>query len=316
MRILVIGAGVIGSVYGGRLALAGHDVTVMARGSRLQAIASGGLKLHDVVSGRGEEAKVAAVSVPSPDAVYDLVLVTVRDAQLPQILPVLDVLAGAPRRLFLVNCPMRVADLVGRYGAERTLFGFAGAGGVHDGEVIRYCAVRQQPTTFGPVAGQDGSAAQQMAALFDAAGFATTVVADMDAWLKTHAFLIAAICGALYASGGRSAQLAAEPAKLEWLIGGLREGLRCVTALGLTPSPLRLRLMTMLPDFILRRLLARLFASDMAAFAIDGHANAAPEDMADLARDCRRMIAASGVAAPMMLALCERVDRAAVGAAA
>lgn len=291
MRILVIGAGMIGSVYGGRLARAGHDVTAMARGRRLVAITNGGLKLHDVVSGRRDEARVAAVTAPAPDAVYDLVLVTVRDAQLPPLLPVLDALAGAPRLLFLVNCPMRVADLVGRYGAARTLFGFAGAGGVHDGEVIRYCAVREQPTTFGPVAGQDGSAAQDMAALFGAAGFATTVVADMDAWLKTHAFLIVAICGALYASGGRSARLALDRAKLEWLIGGLREGLRCVAALGLRPSPPKLRLMAMLPDFILRRLLARLFASDMAAFAIDGHANAAPADMADLARDCRRMIA-------------------------
>ena len=35
MRILIYGAGVIGSLYGAQLAEAGHDVSVYARGLRL-----------------------------------------------------------------------------------------------------------------------------------------------------------------------------------------------------------------------------------------------------------------------------------------
>jgi 2-dehydropantoate 2-reductase len=35
MRILILGAGVIGSVYAGHLRDAGHEVTLMARGRRL-----------------------------------------------------------------------------------------------------------------------------------------------------------------------------------------------------------------------------------------------------------------------------------------
>lgn len=46
MRIVVIGAGVIGSVYAGRLAAAGHDVSLLARGSRKATLERDGVILH------------------------------------------------------------------------------------------------------------------------------------------------------------------------------------------------------------------------------------------------------------------------------
>jgi ketopantoate reductase len=39
-RVVVLGAGAIGSTVAMRLALAGHDVTVVARGSRLESVAA------------------------------------------------------------------------------------------------------------------------------------------------------------------------------------------------------------------------------------------------------------------------------------
>jgi glycine/D-amino acid oxidase-like deaminating enzyme len=47
-KMLIYGAGVIGSVYAVRFAHAGFDVTVMARGDRLNAIRSGGLRTRHV----------------------------------------------------------------------------------------------------------------------------------------------------------------------------------------------------------------------------------------------------------------------------
>lgn len=43
MRILIFGAGVIGSLYGALLAEAGHDVSVYARGRRLESLSQDGL---------------------------------------------------------------------------------------------------------------------------------------------------------------------------------------------------------------------------------------------------------------------------------
>lgn len=45
MKILVVGAGVIG-VYAAHLARAGHDVTLLARGGRLEELRRSGLRLR------------------------------------------------------------------------------------------------------------------------------------------------------------------------------------------------------------------------------------------------------------------------------
>ena len=42
MRVTVVGAGGVGGYFGGRLALAGNDVVLVARGSHLAAIRGGG----------------------------------------------------------------------------------------------------------------------------------------------------------------------------------------------------------------------------------------------------------------------------------
>ena len=46
MRIAIMGSGGMGGFLGAKLAMAGHDVTFIARGEHLKAINSNGLKLH------------------------------------------------------------------------------------------------------------------------------------------------------------------------------------------------------------------------------------------------------------------------------
>ncbi len=308
MKILVVGAGVIGSIYGGRLAESGHAVDVLARGKRLAELEREGLVLENIVDGSRSGPPVRVVATPGADP-CDLVLVALRDGQITSALPLLDALPGRPDILFFSNCPLRVAELVGRFGADRTFFGFAGAGGVHDGGTIRYAAVRQQATTFGPVLGASPARPAEIAAVFAAAGFAVERVPDMEAWLMTHAFFITAICGALYRNGGRSAALAGNRADLALMRRGLSEGLACVRALGKTPSPAKFDFLAdYLPEWLVVAFLRRFFASKLAEFAIDGHANAAADDMADLAADCRTMIAEAGIAAPTVDVLAGAVE--------
>lgn len=48
MKVAVVGAGGVGGYFGGRLAVAGQDVTMIARGPHLQAIRERGLQVHSV----------------------------------------------------------------------------------------------------------------------------------------------------------------------------------------------------------------------------------------------------------------------------
>jgi 2-dehydropantoate 2-reductase len=72
MRIVVVGAGGVGGYFGARLARAGHDVTMVARGAHLDALRSRGLVVRSAVEGESI-APVAAVEktagLPTADAV-------------------------------------------------------------------------------------------------------------------------------------------------------------------------------------------------------------------------------------------------------
>jgi 2-dehydropantoate 2-reductase len=51
MKILVYGAGVLGSLYGARLKQSGQDVTILARGQRLAEIRTHGIVLENGTTG-------------------------------------------------------------------------------------------------------------------------------------------------------------------------------------------------------------------------------------------------------------------------
>src|SRR6266550_4762507 len=72
MKFLVVGAGAIGSYYGGRLALAGHEVVFIGRARHIQAIQANGLTIDSKITGkhnvRVEAAEKVFVSKP-PDVV-------------------------------------------------------------------------------------------------------------------------------------------------------------------------------------------------------------------------------------------------------
>jgi 2-polyprenyl-6-methoxyphenol hydroxylase-like FAD-dependent oxidoreductase len=61
MKILVYGAGVIGSLYAARLKQIGADVTVLSRGKRLEAIRKFGIELEDVSTGKRSSHQVSTI---------------------------------------------------------------------------------------------------------------------------------------------------------------------------------------------------------------------------------------------------------------
>lgn len=92
MRIAIVGAGAVGGYYGARLAQAGHDVTLIARGANLEAIRARGLRVRGaagdlVVSPRAE-------SDPSRVGPVDLVVLAVKTYSNPQALPLVPPLVG------------------------------------------------------------------------------------------------------------------------------------------------------------------------------------------------------------------------------
>ena len=77
MRIAVLGAGAVGSYYGGRLAEAGHDVTLVGRRSHVDAIRAAGLTIESKVSGPSTSNPEVSETLQT-DSDPELVLLTVK----------------------------------------------------------------------------------------------------------------------------------------------------------------------------------------------------------------------------------------------
>jgi 2-dehydropantoate 2-reductase len=89
MKILVYGAGVVGSVYAAQLHQGGHDVRVLARGRRLANIQEHGIVLDELGSSGRQTFRVPPLEQLEPTEAYDLVMVLMQKGQVEAVLPVL-----------------------------------------------------------------------------------------------------------------------------------------------------------------------------------------------------------------------------------
>ncbi|MFN4283965.1 MAG: 2-dehydropantoate 2-reductase [Alphaproteobacteria bacterium] len=92
MRICIFGAGAIGGFMGAELALAGADVTLVARGPHLAAMQKNGLKL--IRDGQEKVAKVRVVETAAEAGPQDFVVITLKAHSVPPVVPTLQPLLG------------------------------------------------------------------------------------------------------------------------------------------------------------------------------------------------------------------------------
>jgi 2-dehydropantoate 2-reductase len=92
VRICIFGAGAIGGFMGAELALAGADVTLIARGPHLAAMQKDGLKL--IRDGAEKVAKVRAVETAAEAGPQDFVVITLKAHSVPGVVPALKPLLG------------------------------------------------------------------------------------------------------------------------------------------------------------------------------------------------------------------------------
>ena len=110
-RILIFGAGVLGSLYAARLKQSGQDVTLLARNKRLKDIKQHGIVLEHALTGKTETVSVRVVEHLHENDTYGLIVVLVRMNQLASVLPLLAAHTATPNILFMVNNPSGYVDL-------------------------------------------------------------------------------------------------------------------------------------------------------------------------------------------------------------
>ena len=78
LKILIYGAGVIGSIFAGKLALAKNDVTVLARGKRFEELKNDGIALVNPRTKKVGQAKVNVIDALLPEDSYDYIIVAMQ----------------------------------------------------------------------------------------------------------------------------------------------------------------------------------------------------------------------------------------------
>ncbi len=206
MKIAIIGAGAIGGYLGVRLALAGVDVTLIARGPNLNAIKASGMRLVLEDGSELHAPTLRATENLSEAGTHDVILLTVKAHQVTQIAPDIHLLCHADTAIVTMQNGIPwwyFHKMPGPY--ENTSVPSSDPGGIIGkhidparviGSVVYPAAILTSPGVVKVIEGNrfalgelDGTTTPRISALADAfakAGFKAPILADIrsEIWLK------------------------------------------------------------------------------------------------------------------------------------
>ena len=303
MKILVYGAGPLGSLFAARLQEGGNDVSILARGQRLADLREHGIVLHDVQTQKRTTTRVQVVEALAPDDAYDLVLVIMRKNHALQILPVLAANQHTPNVLFLMNNAAGPGALVQALGQQRVLTGFPGSAGYHKDHTV-HCLTgtedNKASVLLGEVDGLVTARTRQVARILETApGFAAEIRTDMDTWHKYHvALLFPSLAPALYAAGIDNYRLARTRDLVVQAVRAIREGFCVLRSLGLPVTPSKFKAIEWVPEPIVVLIMQRLLANPLMETALVKHAEAARSEVQHLINEFITLARTTSVPTP------------------
>ncbi|MFD7521973.1 ketopantoate reductase family protein [Paenibacillus chitinolyticus] len=182
-RILIFGAGVIGSMYAIKLIEAGFDVTLFARSHRFKSLRENGLQYKE--KGTVKSIQVNVINTLENDDVYDFIFVTVRyDRSESALLALKD--NQSKNIVTMTNNSIGFSswlDIVG----DRLLPAFPGFGGqIKDGVLhARFPPKIIVATAFGEINGVVTERIENLSKLFKTAKLPYVVNFFFMTWLRT-----------------------------------------------------------------------------------------------------------------------------------
>lgn len=300
LKILVFGAGVIGSLYAARLHKAGHEVTVVARGKRYEDIKQHGIVIEYFDTGKQAKAVVKVTDKMPEEEYFDFCLVPVQKTQLEEALQILAGNIKIPTFLFMVNNAEGPAMMIDALGKERVLLGFANAGGERDGHIVRLMIAKGKAVTMGELDGSTSERLIQIGSAFREAGIPVEFSRNMDAWLRYHVALVGPLANAMYMAGSCNYKLAQNPEIIRKGLRGMREAFRVLKAHGFPVEPSSLKVVFAMPDFFLVPLARKLFNSKLLDIGGARHARSARAEMTRLNEELLALARQAGIKTPYL----------------
>ena len=206
MKICIVGAGAIGGMLGAKLALSGHEVTLILRGANLQAVQQNGLRLIEENGNELLAKPTKATSNIAQVGLQDVVILSLKAHQVAAIAPDLPVLMHANTRVVTMQngipwwyfyklpgdytgMPVRAVDPDGEIAKHIPINSVIGSVVYPASEVIApgiIKVIEGNRFTLGEIDGTDTPSIRAISDALKAAGFKAPVSNDIrsEIWLK------------------------------------------------------------------------------------------------------------------------------------
>lgn len=206
MKICVVGAGAIGGMLGVKLALSGHEVSLILRGANLQAVQENGLMLIEESGNELLAKPIRATSNIAEVGAQDVVILGLKAHQVAAVAPELPTLMHSATRVVTMQngipwwyfhklpgeytgMPVRSVDPDGLIARSIPIDSVIGSVVYPASEVIRPGVIKViegNRFTLGEIDGSDTPSIRAISDAFKAAGFKAPVSGDIrsEIWLK------------------------------------------------------------------------------------------------------------------------------------
>jgi len=207
MKILVIGAGVIGATYSWFLHLAGNDLTHYVRKEKLDYYKTNSIKINCWDKRRLFKRTVRTVYEPkfvaaiNPHQDYNYLIVALKTGQLEGILTLLEANIGKSTILFLQNLAFNELKLIeNSFDVSQYLLGFPPIGGGRSNNVVQ-SVILNLPTIIGEADGKIRNRTNEVKRMFESANLKIKISDKIISFLKIHFLTIAALLAPYFLTG-------------------------------------------------------------------------------------------------------------------
>lgn len=227
MRMLIYGAGVLGSNMANNLYKAGKDVTLLARGAWYENLTKNGLVIDHQYSFRKDTPKVKVVKELKPEDEYDVIFVVMRYNQLDAVLPVLK--ENISENIVFVGNnphPKKYRDALAE---KKVFFAFTLSAGHREKDCVK--SIDLKKVTIGTLK-EDSLNRMFIESIFKDTKYKVVYEDNMEDYLLCHLISVVPVVFACYKCDGDLRKIKNDKAYFKEVIEVYREAYRIMQANG------------------------------------------------------------------------------------
>lgn len=305
MKILIYGAGVLGSFYAAQLKESIQNVTLFARGERFDHIQRNGIELVDIHTGQKTLHGMQTINELPAETPWDLVIVFVKRNQISKTLHELSINPNIKNIIFIGSSAGGFEEYSETLKEKHFLIGFPGAGGVIKNNIIYYSNSKKKngkklPIIFGDPQGNNHALIEIAKNVFEKANILFTHSQNIEAWLTCHAFATVPFAYGLYTAHNSIEEYVNNRNLVVQTVKAVKEGIKVVKNLKLPVMPGNLAKYTFLPTGILASMAEGFLKDKTTEAGLLGHAIVAKDELDFLAYQIKELTAQSEIETPSL----------------